>query len=237
MKPNDKQTNTDDLLIDYALGEIDPKDKVRVELMLAQNPELMREARALKRMASHMGVSMITPSPQLTSRVRHAAYEARARRGGWRFIGDALRRPMTAAVAGLVVAALVIALVGPSVWRTSDQGTTTSPVGDAGSMPEDLRTFLRANQQQLQKLRRGEALDSERFSIAAGNAMVLAEKATDSQRAVLVDIEVIWRHGHDRVNSVGYLSDDIVMELKNLAAQKQLIDRIEQLLDAVAKGE
>jgi len=238
MEPKNREKDIDELLIDYALGEIDPEDKGRVELMLAEKPELMREARALKRMAAHFGVSMIVPSPRLTSRVRHAAYEARAGRGGWRrLVWTAFRRPIAAAAAGLVAVALVVALVRPWLWGPSDQGSGTHQIGTAATMLPELKTFLQEDLRQLQALESGQALDPEDFSVAAGSAMMLAEKAgvTDAQRAVLQDIKAVWEHGHNRVNSFGRLSDDIIVEMRDLAAQKRLVERIEALLTNAAQ--
>jgi len=232
MEPDNK--NIEDLLIDYALGEIGPEDKVRVELMLAEDPGLMREARALKRMVSHMGVSMVMPPPRVAGRVRHAAYEAASRRGGWRrLVWSALRRPVTAAAAGLVVVALLVALIGPSLWHGPGRKPPTYPVGSAGTIAPDLKAFLEDNVRRLDALQHGEALDPEAFSPVAGNAMLLAEKADvpAAQRDLLLDIAAVWKHGHERFYAVGYLSDEIIVELKGLAAGKQLVERIEKLLD------
>ncbi len=230
MEPNDKEI--DELLIDYALGQLDPAETRRVELMLAERPELMREARALKRMVSRMGVSMIMPPPKLVSRTRHAAYEARAKRHGWRgILPAALRKPVTVAAAGLVVVALVVALVGPTFWSTSPEEGPT-PYGVAATISADLNSFLESNLEYMRALARGEPPDLEDFSVAAAQATKLAERTefTDAQLAVLEDIEAVWRHGYNRVNSVGYLSDKIIVELKGLAAKKHLVERIEALL-------
>ena len=131
----------DEMLIDYALGEIDPEETARIELLLAEHPALMREAHWLKRMVSHMGVSTVMPPPRLISRTRHAAYEAAATRRGWRgLLWAALRRPVTVATAGLVAVVLLVALVGPALWSPPDAGDPTdaggpTDIGQAATSP------------------------------------------------------------------------------------------------------
>jgi hypothetical protein len=235
MEPDEK--NRDELLIDYALGELDPEERARVELMLAERPELMREARALKRMVARMGVSMVIPPPRLVSRTRHAAYEARAKRRGWRgLLPAALRRPVTAAAAGLVAVALVVALVGPMFW-SGGRDETLTPVGNAATMPDELKSFLVQSLGDMRTLSRGEAPAVEDFSEPAGQAMLLEEgPLSPPQRAVIADIEAVWRHGYDRVNAVGSLSGEIIAELRELVGRKRLVERIEALLAEPAGG-
>ena len=228
MKPNDE--NRDKLLIDYALGELDTEETTRVELMLAENPELMREARALKRMVSRMGVSMIMPPPKLVSRTRHAAYEARAKRRGWHSIlPAALRRPAIAAVAVLAAAVLVVAFVGPSMWPPPEPAT---PIRAAGTMPQELRPFLESNLGHMRALANGEFPDIGDFSVPVGQAMLLQEKplTDDEQLALLKDIETVWRLARDRADPTGQLSAKTIEELADLVAEKRLLERTEELL-------
>lgn len=225
MEPRDD--NLDDLLIDYALGEIDPADKARVELLLAERPELMREARALKRMVSRMGVRMITPAPRLVSRTRHAAHEAGAKRGTRAWL---VRRPVLASVAGLVVLAFLVVMVGPAIWSPGP-GKTPTAVGEAGTvgMPNEVNAFLQKSLEEMRALDAGRAPDD--LSERAGQAMLLQQKPlSDEQRAVLQDIEALWGEGYKRINLAGQLTDDIIMELKGMAAEKKLAERIEALL-------
>jgi hypothetical protein len=225
----------DEMLIDYALGELDPKDAARVELLLAEHPELMREARALKRMVSHMGVSMVMPPPRLVSRTRHAAYEATAGRRGWRgLLWAALRRPVTAAAAGLVAVVLVIALVGPSLW--SPTGPTS--IGSPAELPESLRVFFEKNLVYMKALSRGERPDVEDYSVEAGKAMLLAEeKGVDSAQLLLLqDIEGVWRVGYERANSGRVRSEAIIAELKGMVQDKKLVERLEAQLAGPGSG-
>ena len=227
-----KDEDIDELLIDYALGELDADEQARVEVMLAERPELMREAKALKRMVARMGVSMIVPSPRLVSRTRHAAYEARAKRHGRRgTLAAALRRPVTAGAAALVVVALVVAVVGPRVWSPGRDRAPTS-VGAAATITQELRSFLESDLEHLRALSYGRAPAVEDFSEPAGQAMLLAEKpgCTEAQRTLLQDIAAVWREGYTRVNSVGYLSSEIIMELRDLVVEKRLVERIEEEL-------
>jgi hypothetical protein len=233
-----KENNTDELLIDYALGQLDPDEQTRVELMLAERPELMREARALKRMASHMGVTMIMPPPRLVSRTRHAAHEARARRRGWRELAlAALRRPVTAAAAALIIVAFVVALVGPSLWQTPpEEGLVRTT--QAGTILPDLGSFLESNLGYMRALSRGEAPGVDDPSVPAGEAMELAKKpgVTEAQHAVLEDVEAVWRLCYKRVTSDGYLSGKTIKELKALVDEKRLVERLEALVPPGAGG-
>ena len=190
----------------------------------------MREARALKRMVSRMGVSMIMPPPRLVSRTRHAAYEARTRgRGGRRVLRAALRRPATVAAAGLVAAALVVALVGPSLWSGSDDQPTR--IGQAATISEELKSFLEHNLEDMRALSRGEVPAEEDFSRPAAQAMLLQEQPlAPPQRAVLEDIEAVWRYGYERVSLEGHLSDETVAELKELVTRKRIVERTEAML-------
>jgi len=229
MKPD--ENNIDELLIDYALGELDADETARVELLLAERPELMREARALKRMVSRMGVSMIMPPPRLVSRTRHAAYEAQTRgRGGRRILRAALRRPATLAAAGLVAAALVVALVGPGLWSGSDEQPPA--IRQAATISEELKSFLEHNLEEMRALSRGEAPAEEDLSRPAAQAMLLLKKQplAPPQRAVLEDIEAVWRHGYERFSSEGHLSDETVAELRELVTRKRLVERTEAML-------
>jgi len=230
MKPKDEKI--DELLIDYALGELDPDEKTRVELMLAERPELMREAKALKRMVARMGVSMIMPPPRVVSRTRHAAYEARAKRPGWRgtFVA-ALRRPVTVAAAALVVVALVVALVGPRIWSPgTDEGPR--PIGAAATVSQELKAFLDRSLEHMRALSNSQAPAVQDFSEPAAQAMLLAEKpgCAEKEAAVLKDIAAVWRKGYERVNSVGYLSQETITELRAIVVEKRLVERIEALL-------
>jgi anti-sigma factor RsiW len=225
MEPKDD--NLDDLVIDYALGEIDPADRARVELLLAERPELMREARALKRMVSRLGISMISPPPRLVSRARHAAHEAGAKRGTRAWL---VRRPVLASVAGLVALALLVVLVGPSIWSLGP-GKPPKAVGEAGTvaMPHELNAFLLKSLEDVRALTQGRV--HEDLSERAAEAMLWQKQPLpEAQRAVLQDIEALWREGYKRINLAGRLTDDIIMRLKGLAAEKRLVERIEALL-------
>jgi hypothetical protein len=226
MKPD--ENNIDELLVDYALGELDADETARVELLLAERPELMREARALKRTVSRMGVSMIMPPPQLVSRTRHAAYAARSKRRG--ILHAALRRPVTVAAAGLVAAALVLALIGPGLWSGTDDQPTA--IGQAATISEELRTFLEHNLAEMRALSRGEAPAEEDFSRPAAQAMLFLEEQplAPPQRAVLEDVEAVWRYGYERVSSQGRLTDETLAELKKLVTRKRLVERTEAML-------
>jgi len=223
MEPKDE--NLDELLITYALGEIDPDDKARVELLLAERPELMREARALKRMVSHMGVSMITPPPRLVSHTRRAAHEAGAKRRTRAWL---VRRPAVATAAGLVALALLVVLVGPSFWSPGDDETETR-IGAAATMPQELKTFLESSLAEMRALADGQVPDDP--SERAAQAMLwLKEPLPKAQYAVLQDIKVVWQEAHNRINSAGQLTDDIIVALREMAADKRLVERIEALL-------
>jgi len=225
-----KDQDIDDVLIDYALGQLDPNDTARVELMLAERPELMREARALKRMVSHMGVSMIVPPPGLVSRTRRAAREARAGRRGWRgVLPTALRRPLVPAAAGVVVLALVALLVVPGLWPTRPGGPTS--ISDAGSTQQRLVSFLQGSLDEMRTLARGQAPAVEDPSERAAQAMLWQkEPLPKAQLDVLHDIETVWRTAYERAGPAGILSDETITELQDLVAQKRLVERIEALM-------
>jgi len=225
MEPD--KNNIDELLIDYALGELDADETTRVELLLAEQPELMREARALKRMVSRMGVSMIMPPPRLVSQTRHAAYNARSRPR--RILRAALRRPAAVAAVGLVAAALVVALVGPGLWSGSDDEPTG--IRQAATISEELQSFLEHNLEEMRALSRGDAPAEEDFSRPAAQAMLLLKQPlAPPHRAVLEDIESVWRYGYDRFSSEGRLTDETVAELKELVTRKRLVERTEAML-------
>ncbi len=227
-----KDQDIDDVLIDYALGQLDPNDTARVELMLAERPELMREARALKRMVSHMGVSMIVPPPRLVSRTRRAAREARARRPGWRgVLPAALRRPLVPAAAGVVVLAIVALLVVPGLLPSRPGDVTTPHYTTPGTLGEELTSFMQSSLSEMRTLARGKDPGVEDPSERAAQAMLWQkEPLPEAQLEVLHDIETVWRTAYERAGPAGILSDETITELQDLVAQKRLVERIEALM-------
>jgi hypothetical protein len=226
-----KDEHIDELLIDYALGQLDPTDKARVELMLAERPELMREARALKRMISHMGVSTIVPPPRLVSRTRHAAYQARAKRRGWRgIVPAALHRPLVPAAAGVVVLAIVAILVVPALLP-SRPGDGPTHIGGPGTLGEELTSFMQSSLDDMRTLARGEDPAVDDPSERAGQAMFWQEQPLPTaQLEVLRDIETVWRTAYERAGPAGVLANETITELQHLVAQKRLVERIEALV-------
>jgi len=98
-------------------------------------------------------------------------------------------------------------------------------------MPQKLKSFLERNLEYMQDLARSEPPAIEDFSEPAAQAMLWRKQPLEQEQlAVLEDIEAVWRTGYNRVNSKGLLSDEIIVELKDLVMEKHLVERIEALL-------
>ncbi len=227
------------LVMDYALGELDPAEVELVEEHVRTCPgcaEALVEVRQITGALSEQ--EMLAPSATGCESVREAVREsALGRRGLVTAISDLaasfVRRPVLAGATALVaVAAVVLALTLPGPQSGKEGPGGREWVGRSGTFPWKYRRYLSESKRVMSSIvgaDAAEVLTSQDWKTWVAQAMQLREKGVEAYEPLLEDLEELYSTIDGFQRKFG---DEEIRQIREFISGRMLIERTGSALRA-----